>query len=208
MNLHRLSSLEGASHAQWTVRDDDVIRSQLEPLGERETIGAMLARNATLLADHAAYAEHRQAGFRKVSWSELQRDVSALGAFLTTSGVQPGDRVAVVSPNRGAMLTVELATMCLGAIYVPIFAGYSAMQTTTLLAHARPKVVVLPDAAWLSRVGLPSTTRVVITFARSRLWKSERRAVPGKGGAFGGEIDSRVVQIGHFLRVFCRVGDF
>jgi long-chain acyl-CoA synthetase len=128
--------LESASHAQWTVREDDVIRSQLEPLGERETIGAMLIRNATLLAEHAAYAERRHADFRKVSWSELRRDVCAFGAFLTTSGVQPGDRVAVVSPNRGAMLTVELATMCLGAIYVPIFAGYSATQTTTLLAHA------------------------------------------------------------------------
>jgi len=178
MNSDQRSSPEPASHARWSVREDDVLRSRLAPLGERETIGAMLARNATRLADHPVYAERRYADFRKVAWSELCRDVCAFGAFLTASGIQPGDRVVVVSPNCGAMLTVELATMCLGAIYVPIFAGYSAEQTATLIAHARPSVVVLPEATWLAHVRMPATARVVITFARSRLWKGERRAVP------------------------------
>ena len=181
MNSGEPSSPTRGGYARWSVRDGDVIRSRLAPVGARETIGAMLARNATRLADHPAYAERRHGEFQMVTWSALCRDACAFGAFLTASGVRPGDRVVVVSPNRGEMLIIELATMSIGAVYVPIFAGYAAVQTAALLGHARPTVVVLPDAIWLARVMMPPTVRVVVAFGTSPMATGEWRvsgAVP------------------------------
>ena len=155
-----------ASHARAVVREGRRIRSLLEPLGEPETIGAMLARNAARLGAHPIYLERRGSGtaFQSVSWRRYLEEVAAFGLYLESAGVRPGDRVAVVSHNRGEMLVAEGAAMSLGAIYTPLFAGYSAAQTSDLLEHAAPMVVILPDPSWLARVRTPACARAVVTF--------------------------------------------
>lgn len=153
------------THARAGVREGDRIRSLLEPVGTSEPIASFLMRNAERHGDRPAFRTRHRGKFRNVTWRTLVNDVVAFGRYLEHAGVGNGDRVAVVSPNRGEMLVAELATMCLGAIYTPLFAGYSAEQTSDLLAHAAPTVVVLPDASWCTRVRTPASARAVVTFA-------------------------------------------
>ncbi len=152
------------THARAAVRDDDRIRSLLEPTGASETIAAFLMRNAGRFDEHPVYRERQLGAFRTVTWRQLEGDVVAFGRYLERAGVAPGDRVVVVSPNRGEMLVAELATMSLGAVYTPLFAGYSPDQTCDLLAHAAPSVVVLPSSGWRTRLRMPPSTCTVITF--------------------------------------------
>ena len=126
------------SHARAAVREGDIIRSQLAPVGERESVGALLARNVARFGAHAVYSERRDGAFRAVSWSAFaprRRVVRRASSPPRASG--RATRVAVVSPNRGEMLVAEFATMSLGAIYVPIFAGYPAEQVQDLLGARR-----------------------------------------------------------------------
>ena len=120
------------SHALAAVREGDTIRSQLAPIGDRESVGALLARNVARFGTHAVYSERRDGAFRARSWEAFAGDVASFAAFLSGAGVRRGARVAVVSPNRGEMLVAEFATMSLGATYVPIFAGYPAQQVKGL----------------------------------------------------------------------------
>ena len=152
------------THARAGVREGDRIRSLLEPIGTSETIAAFMMRNAERHGDRPAFRARHRGKFRSFTWRKLVDDVVAFGLYLEHAGVVNGDRVAVVSPNRGEMLVAELATMSLGAIYTPLFAGYSAAQTSDLLAHAAPTVVVLPDATWRTRVRTPASARTVVTF--------------------------------------------
>jgi long-subunit acyl-CoA synthetase (AMP-forming) len=152
------------SHALAAVRDGDTIRSQLAPMGERESVGGLLARNVARFPDHAVYSERVDGVFRPVSWSELARDAASFGAFLVAQGVGPGTRVAVVSPNRGEMLVAEFATMSLGATYAPIFAGYPADQVQGLLLHTNPTVVIVAGRLQLAGVHLGPATRALVTF--------------------------------------------
>jgi long-subunit acyl-CoA synthetase (AMP-forming) len=154
------------SHARAAVREGRRVRSLLDPIGERETIGAMLVRNEARLSTQPIYRERRGAdrAFESVSWRRYLNEVSAFGLYLESAGVKAGDRVVVVSPNRGEMLVAEGAAMSLGAIHTPLFAGYSAAQTTDLLEHAAPTVVILPDESWLKRVRVPRCARAVVTF--------------------------------------------
>jgi long-subunit acyl-CoA synthetase (AMP-forming) len=99
-----------------------------------------------------------------VTWSEFCREVVAFGRFLSASGIERGDRVAMFSPNRREMLVTEFATMSLGAIFVPIFPGYAAEQARALVAQCRPTALVLPGLEQLGRTGVPPTARVVVTF--------------------------------------------
>jgi long-subunit acyl-CoA synthetase (AMP-forming) len=152
------------SHAAAAIREGDTIRSTLVPVGERETIVSMLVRNASRFGGHPVFAEWRDGGFQAVGWDRFLDDVVALGRFLSGSGVGPGDRVLVFSPNRGEMLVTEMAVTALGAIYVPIFSGYPADQAGTLIAHAAPAAIVVAGGDHLGRTSIPPTVRALVSF--------------------------------------------
>jgi long-subunit acyl-CoA synthetase (AMP-forming) len=133
-------------------------------LGRRETIGAVLARNAARFGRHAVCAERRGGQYVTMSWIQLLDDACAVARLLAASGVGSGSRVAVVSRNRSEMIVAEYATTGLNAIYVPVFAGYSAEQTSQLLARAEPAVVFLTCADDLDRFRIPSCVRAVVSF--------------------------------------------
>ena len=151
------------SHALAAVREGDSIRSRLAPVGERESVGALLARNVARFGSHAVYSERRDGAFRAVSWEAFARDVVSFGAFLSAAGMRAGARVAVVSPNRGEMLMAEFATMSLGGTFVPIFAGYPAHQVRDLLRQADPTVVIVAGRDQLAGVHFGEATRALVT---------------------------------------------
>lgn len=161
-------------HARTAIRRDDVLESRLEPSGDSEAIGALLARNAARFADHAIVRYSRGAEFRSLTWEQFLVQVAALGEFLSEQGVGAGDRVVAIAPNRHELLVVEFATMCLGAMYVPIFAGYSRDQIQALVDEAEPRVIAVEAvaAAWLR---VPGAARAVVTF--------DAVAGPAAGGA-------------------------
>ena len=151
------------SHALAAIREGDTIRSQLAPVGERESVGALLGRNVARFGSHAVYGERRDGAFHATSWEAFARDVASFGAFLSAAGTVPGARVAVVSPNRGEMLVAEFATMSLGATYVPIFAGYPAHQVRDLLRQADPAVVIVAGRDQLAGVQFGTAARALVT---------------------------------------------
>jgi len=151
------------SHALAAVREGDTIRSRLEPVGVRESVGALLERNVARFGSHVAYSERRDGAFRPVSWEALARDVASFGGFLSAMGATPRARVAVVSPNRGEMLIAEFATMSLGATYVPIFAGYPAQQLRDLLRRVDPTVVIVAGSDQLAGLHLGASARALVT---------------------------------------------
>lgn len=157
------------SHAAAAVRDGSRVFSALPMIGQPESIGGLLERNASRFGDLPAYCEQRGGAFAPTTWRTLRDDAVSFGLFLSACGVRPGDRVAVVSPNRGEMLVAEFATMCLDAIYVPIFAAYSPEQTSELLRQTSPAIVIVPNLAWCSRVTVPSSARAVVTLDDTEL---------------------------------------
>ncbi len=153
-----------AGHARSSVREGDVIRSRLEPVGPREAVGALLARNAEQFRERAIYRERRGGWFVSVTWEDFLYDVVSFGRFLSSFGIAKNDRVAVLSPNRGEMLVAEFAVMCVGAIHVPIFPGYSAEQTRALLEHAAPSALILAGRDQLGKTHVPPSVRLIVSF--------------------------------------------
>lgn len=150
------------SHGPAARRTGPTIECTIPPVGHLENVGGLLARNAARMPDHAVCCERRDGRFEPTSWLALLDDAAAFGRFLAEAGVGAGSRVAIVSRNRAAMLTAEFATMGMGAIYVPLFAGYSSEQTSELLAHAQPTVVILADAACRDRIAMPPSVNAVV----------------------------------------------
>ncbi len=81
-----------------------------------------------------------------ISWDTLAADVRALAAFLASTGVQPGDRVAVLSENRPEWLVADLAAQIAGAVNVGIYPTLPAPQVAAILRDSGSVVVVASTA--------------------------------------------------------------
>ena len=72
--------------------------------------------------------------------------------YLLDQGVRTGDRIGMVSENRAEMYMFEMAAMSIGAVTVPIFAGYPAQQVAYVLDSSRPRYVVVSGKHQLDKI--------------------------------------------------------
>ena len=63
----------------------------------------------------------RDGEWKPTSWAEAARQVASLAASLKRIGLEPGDRVALVSENRPEWLISDLAIMAAGCVTVPTY---------------------------------------------------------------------------------------
>jgi fatty-acyl-CoA synthase len=56
----------------------------------------------------------------RISYGELRRRIGALGAMLSSHGIQRGDKVALLMKNSPAFLEIAFAVSHIGAVLVPI----------------------------------------------------------------------------------------
>lgn len=86
-------------------------------------------------------------GGARWSFAEFGQAVSELAAELLARGVQPCDRVMIVSENCCAAIAALYACSRIGACAVPINARQTQGELTRIIEHARPAVVLLTTAA-------------------------------------------------------------
>ncbi len=75
------------------------------------------------------------------TWPELDAWSGRLAA-IWAARVAPGDRIAIIAPNGLAHLLTELAAWRLGAIAVPLCAGFGAARLAELLALVAPRLLL------------------------------------------------------------------
>ena len=103
-----------------------------------DTLPARLATISALVPTRTAVVD----GERRVSYGDLWAQVQAFAAHLRQLGVMPGDRVALVLPNRIEAITATYATWLLGAVAVPLNVQARARDLAPWLAHCGARVVV------------------------------------------------------------------
>ncbi len=127
-------------------------------------LAAMLNANAERLADRPMYQEVVGDDYVPLTWRQFQRDVARIQSSLIARGLKSGDRVAILSPNRREMLELELAVMSMGAIAVPIFAGYAAGVAQALADFCEPSFVAVADETQYHKLAHPDRFVQVIHF--------------------------------------------
>ena len=95
------------------------------------TIPAAAERAARDFGDAPALAEP---GGPRLSWRELHEQASVVARAFMAGGVQPGDRVAIWSPNTHHWVAGALGALRAGAVLVPVstrFTGPEALDVIT-----------------------------------------------------------------------------
>lgn len=78
------------------------------------------------------------------TYSQLIADISQRASQLTTAGLRPGDRVALVAENSSAFVASAFAVWSAGGVLATIYPSSAAGDLTTMLDFAAP-VLVLAD---------------------------------------------------------------
>ncbi len=76
-----------------------------------------------------------------ISWKQLSADVNASAASLINMGIQPGDRVGILSENRAEFIIADMSILAVGGITVALHSPLSAAQVHEQFSDSAPKIV-------------------------------------------------------------------
>jgi long-chain acyl-CoA synthetase len=97
---------------------------------------------AVALRRKAASAGGGAEAWEDVTTSQFRDEVYALAAGLMAAGIQPGDRVALMSHTRYEWTLLDYALLTAGAVVVPIYETSSAEQAEWILADSGARAVI------------------------------------------------------------------
>ncbi|MBY8876531.1 AMP-dependent synthetase/ligase [Actinacidiphila acidipaludis] len=108
----------------------------------------LIHRNATQHPDVPVLGRKDAAGhWQDVTAAAFLAEVRAAAKGLIASGVQPGDRVALMSRTRYEWTLLDFAVWSAGAVTVPVYETSSASQVEWILADSGAVAVVVESAA-------------------------------------------------------------
>jgi len=104
---------------------------------------AMFFARAAAKGDAPFLWAKREGEWRATSWAEAARAVAALAASLKQLGLQPGERVMLVSENRPEWLMSDLAIMAAGCVTVPTYTTNTTRDHQHILGNSGARAVIV-----------------------------------------------------------------
>jgi len=117
-----------------------------------ESIPALLARNAAMFGDKAAYREKEYGIWQRWNWGEVAGEVEALALGFLNLGIHEGDFVAIIGRNRPYFYWAMAAAQSVGAIPVPMYQEQNAEEMAYVLGHCGARFVVVEDQEQVDKV--------------------------------------------------------
>jgi len=108
-----------------------------------ENIFEQLKRAGARVVLREIHGQH----FLSVTGIELLEQVGRARAFLRSSGVQPGERCALLAPNSIHWVSCNLAMMAQGVIVVPLYSRQASNELADMMKDCQPRLLFVGDAA-------------------------------------------------------------
>jgi len=106
-----------------------------------KTISDLFLSTVKKHSDRTAVVE----GDRRSTYRDLDLIVRDLSSFLTSQGIEKGDRVAVFLPNSVEFVASFFSIASLGAISVPINNAYKEEEVKFYISHSSAKLLLTED---------------------------------------------------------------
>ena len=90
--------------------------------------------------------------WQSLSWAEAARQVCLIAENLVALGLQPGDRIALVSENRPEWCLSDLAIMAAGCVTVPTYTTNTERDHLHILDNSGARAVIVSTAKLADKV--------------------------------------------------------
>ncbi len=130
------------------------------------TVLDLFRETASTRADATAARHWTGGAWRDVTWRDIASAVDAAAAGVVALGVQPGERVAILSNTRLEWSIADLAIMVAGAVSVPIYQSSTPAECEYILRDSGCIAAFVEDVAQLVklravRAGIAAVRRIV-----------------------------------------------
>ncbi len=143
-------------------------RAVLQRAWAGQTLCDALARTAEQYAGLPAYSDRDDGGaWQTITWGQTGELARQLGAAFIELGLRPGDRVALMLPNRVEHVLADLGVLHAGGVPVTFYATLAPDQIAFMAANCDARIAVVDGAGELARwqqvlSRLPSLRRVIV----------------------------------------------
>jgi long-chain acyl-CoA synthetase len=147
------------------------IAAQREALQQQwagQTLCEALTSTAERYGDMPAYSDRDAPGaWQTISWAQTRELALELAAAFTELGLQPGDKVALMLPNRLEHVLADFGVLHAGGVPVTFYATLAAEQIAFMAGNCDAKIAVIDGASELARwqevlPQLPSVRKVIV----------------------------------------------
>jgi long-chain acyl-CoA synthetase len=143
-------------------------RAALKAAWAGQTMCDALAATAEQFGDLPAYSDSDGSEpWQTITWAQTREQALALAAGFAELGLQPGDRVALMLPNRIEHVLADLGALHAGGVPVTFYATLAPDQIAFMAANCDAKIAVIDGAGDVTRwqqvlSQLPSLRRVIV----------------------------------------------
>lgn len=120
---------------------------------------AMFHGRAEEKSDGPCLWAKRDGTYEALRWSEVADQVRRLASALVALGLEPGERVVLVSENRPEWCIADLAVMMAGGVTVPTYTTNTQDDHAYVLSHSDASIAIC-SSAQLARRLLPAMAEV------------------------------------------------
>jgi long-chain acyl-CoA synthetase len=128
-------------------------------------VGVFL-RQAERLGGRVVMRHHDGERWAEVTWAQLRDRALGVACQLVRLGVEPGDRVLLMSENRIEWLFCDAGIQLAGAITVPIYPSTTAKTAQQIAGDSKAVVAIVSDEAIAGRVQVEGDLRKVVRMDR------------------------------------------
>jgi len=122
------------------------------PPAATPTIAAQARDRAQHTPDQVAVRWKRHGIWNEVTWARYWQDAQAAARMLLSLGLEPGERVVILSENRYEWLIADTATVAAGGVTVGIDAAAAWSITRDVVVRTNPAVVIAENQEQLDNV--------------------------------------------------------
>lgn len=134
----------------------------------QQTFPELLNRNVTRFgAKKAQMWKNKNGEIESLTYAQLGRVVQEITCGLMELGVEPGDRVAVMSNTRPEWVWCDYGTLCAAGITVCIYPSLSSSEMAYIMNDSGTKIIFVENQAHLDKCleiadNVPSLEKIVV----------------------------------------------
>jgi long-chain acyl-CoA synthetase len=142
-------------------------RAEIERLAGGRTFCDLLEATADQYGDYPAYSDTDGGPWQTINWAETRELALQVAAGLIALGLQAGERVAMMMPNRTEHVLSDFGTMHAGGVPVTFYATLAPEQIAYMAGNCDARIAVLDSSGeverWRSVLGeLPGLTKIIV----------------------------------------------
>jgi long-chain acyl-CoA synthetase len=142
-------------------------RAAIEQEAAGRTVCDLLQSAAEQWGERPAYSDRDAGPWQSVTWAQTREQALRLAAAFIALGLQPGEKVALMLPNRLEHALADLGALHAGGVPVTFYPTLAPDQVAYMAANCDARIAVLDGAAELGRwqpvlAQLPGLKHVIV----------------------------------------------